>query len=221
MLHIDVPRLRGTIVGRRFELAAAAVTAAGKFVLTDWLELQLPYTVGAIAFWTIYVVLRRTDNPSVIQRWGFGRAGLAEGALLASGALVLLVAASVPFGVVSGNLMVNRNLFLLLAIYPVWGLIQQFLLVALLADNLVALAREKVPEFVIVMFSALVFSAVHFPDTALMIGTFFLGAATTLIFFRTRNIWAVGVLHGWFASLFYFLVMGFDPLEPLLGAAGL
>ncbi|TVQ17519.1 MAG: CPBP family intramembrane metalloprotease, partial [Spirochaetaceae bacterium] len=74
-------------------------------------------------------------------------------------------------------------------------------------------------EFAVVMFTALLFSAIHFPEIPLMVATFFLGSATTLIFFRTRNIWMPGLLHGWFATLFYFLVMEVDPLEPLLAVA--
>lgn len=217
--HIRLPKLRGSLRGRATELVAAGVTAAGKFVLADWLGLRLEFTVGAIAFWVAYVVLRHKANPTVLQRWGFRRAGSGEATILSALALAVGGGYCLAHALVTGEAIVNGNLLLILLLYPAWGLIQQFLLVALLADNMMALTRERTPEFVIVMTSALVFSAIHFPETDLMIATFFLGAATTLIFFRTRNLWAVGVLHGWFASLFYFLVMGHDPLAPLLAAA--
>jgi hypothetical protein len=139
--------------------------------------------------------------------------------MLSSFALLVGGGFCVLYAVFGGDPIVNWNLALILLLYPAWGLIQQFLLVALLADNVMALRGDRSQEFVVVMFSALLFSAIHFPETDLMIATFFLGAATTLIFFRTRNIWMVGVLHGWFASLFYFLVMGYDPLAPMLEAA--
>lgn len=217
--HIRSPKLRESLRGRATELTAAGVTAAGKFVLADWLGLDLAYTIGAIAFWVTYVVLRQKADPTILQRWGFRKAGVNEATLLAGIALAAGAGFCVVYAVLAGGAVVNGNLALILLLYPAWGLIQQFLLVALLADNLMALTRERTPEFVIVMFSALVFSAIHFPETDLMVATFFLGAATTLIFFRTRNLWAIGVLHGWFASLFYFLVMGHDPLAPLLEAA--
>ncbi|MFW5686246.1 MAG: type II CAAX prenyl endopeptidase Rce1 family protein [Spirochaetota bacterium] len=219
MRQVSLPKLRESLRGRTVELVAAATTAAGKFVLADWLGLQLEFTVGAIAFWVIYVVLRHKANPTVLQRWGFRRGRLREAALWSGLALLGGGGFCVVYALVAGGAIVNWNLALTLLLYPSWGLIQQFLLVALLADNVMALRRERTPEFVVVMFSALIFSAIHFPETDLMTATFFLGAATTLIFFRTRNLWAVGVLHGWFASLFYFLVMGHDPLEPLLRAA--
>ena len=221
MHHIQLPTLRGERRGRALELAAAAVTAAGKFILADWLDLQLWYTVAAIIFWTTYVMLRHKADPSVLERWGFRRAGMREGAVLSGMALLVFGGFCVVYALVTREALITTNLLLLLLLYPAWGLIQQFLVVALLADNLMALTREQASEFVIVMISALLFSAIHIPEPGLMVVTFFLGAATTLIFFRTRNLWMIGILHGWFASLFYFLVLRHDPLAPLLAAAGM
>jgi len=195
------------------------VTAAGKFILADWLGFEGPFVVGAIAFWVLYVLLRYRTDPSILRRWGFRRTGLKEGFVLSGVALLVGASFCIVYAVTTGGGIVNRNLTLILMLYPAWGLIQQFLLVAIFADNVMALTREKTPDFVIVMFSALLFSAIHIPETSLMIATFFLGAVSTLIFFRTRNLWAIGVLHGWFASLFYFLVMEKDPLQPMLEVA--
>ena len=50
-----------------------------------------------------------------------------------------------------------------------------------------------------------------------MIATALLGAVTTSIFFRYRCLWTAGILHGWFATLFYFLVLGEDPVRALVG----
>ena len=219
MPHAYRPKLGESIGCRKLELTAAAATAAGKFIMADWLDLQLPYTIGAIAFWVSYLVLRHKSNPTVLRRWGFSRNGLGEASLLCALAFLVGGGFSVGSALAGSGAIVNWNLALILLLYPAWGLVQQFLLVALLADNVMALRREQTPEFVVVMFSALLFSAIHFPETELMIATFFLGATTTMIFFRTRNLWMIGILHGWFASLFYFLVMGHDPLAPLLQAA--
>lgn len=219
MRHLQLPKLRGSLRGRATDLIAAAATAAGKFLLSDWLGLQLEFTVGAIAFWIVYVVLRHKANPTILQRWGFRTAGMREAAILSGIAFLAGATFCVLYAVFTGEGIVSWNLLLIMLLYPAWGLIQQFLLVALFADNVMALTRERTPEFVIVMFAALLFAAIHFPETDLMMATFVLGGVSTLIFFRTRNIWMVGVLHGWFASLFYFLVMGHDPLAPLLRAA--
>jgi hypothetical protein len=219
MLHVSLSSRRTILAGRYSELIAAAGTAAGKFILADWLGLDVPFVVGAIAFWVLYVLLRHKTDPSILRRWGFRRTGLKEGFVLSGIALLIGAAFCVAFALITGRGIVNRNLALILLLYPAWGLIQQFLLVAIFADNVMALTKEQTPEFVIVMMSSLLFSAIHIPETSLMIATFFLGAASTLIFFRTRNLWAIGILHGWFASLFYFLVMEKDPLQPMLEVA--
>ncbi|TVQ23121.1 MAG: hypothetical protein EA382_10695 [Spirochaetaceae bacterium] len=219
MLHRATPRLRGNTTGRTGEIGAVTVTAAGKFVFGDWLDMHLEYLIVAVALWTIYIVTRRRSNPSVLRRWGFTTAGLAEAAVLSALALLAGAGFCVVYAVVTRTGIVSWNLVVLLALYPIWGLVQQFLLVALVADNVMAIRKERSQEFAVVMFAALLFSAIHFPEVPLMIATFFLGSATTLIFFRTRNIWMPGVLHGWFATLFYFLVMEVDPLEPLLAVA--
>ena len=219
MYHLPLPKLREVRRGRVLELGAAAVTAAGKFIFADWLDLQLWYTVLAIIFWATYVMLRHKADPNVLKRWGFQRAGMREASLWCGLALLAGGGACVAYALVAGEAIVNANLALILLLYPAWGLVQQFLLVALLADNLMALTRERTSELAIVLVSALIFSAIHIPEVDLMVATFLLGAATTLIFFRTRNIWMIGILHGWFASLFYFLVLRHDPLAPLLDAA--
>lgn len=223
-LHVEVDKRRNVLRGRRRELVAAAVTASGKFVLADWLGYELLFLVSAALFWIIYVVSRTFTDPETVKRWGFRSAGLKESALLCALAFVIGAGFSMIYGAVTGTALINANLSLILLLYPLWGLIQQFMLVAVFADNVMALARGRASEFVVVMFSALLFAAIHFPEVPLMIATFFLGATTTLIFFRTRNMWMIGVLHGWFSSLFYFFVMGHDPLAPLLrvafGAAG-
>lgn len=223
-LHIEQEKSRDVLRGRRTELAAAAVTAVGKFVLADWLGYELLFLLAAIGFWIVYVVSRALTDRAVVQRWGFQATGMREGAVLTGIAMAAGGSFCVIYALFAGTALIHPNLILLLILYPLWGLIQQFMLVAVFADNVMALARGRASEFVVVMFSALLFAAIHFPETPLMIATFFLGAATTLIFFRTRNLWMIGVLHGWFSTLFYFLVMGHDPLAPLLrvafGAAG-
>jgi hypothetical protein len=32
-----------------------------------------------------------------------------------------------------------------------------------------------------------------------------------VVYFRTRNLWALGIFHGWFATGLYFFVLGRDP----------
>jgi hypothetical protein len=205
--------------GRGFEIGAAVLTASGKFVFSDWLGYQLHYTVAAIVFWAAYVTLRHNWDPSILKRWGFTRKGLKQGLTLGAGAFVVGLGVSLLYGASKEVSIINWNLPLLMLLYPVWGIVQQFLVVGLFADNVIALSRGRIPEFVVVMIAALLFAAVHVPDRELMVATFCLGIVSVLVFFKTRNLIAVGILHGWFASVFYFFAMGEDPLAPLITAA--
>jgi len=197
-------------------LAAVVVTAAGKFILGDWLQLDTVYIVGAGGFWIVYVGMRWSWNRSVLERWGLSWRGVP----IAAWRILPYAAAGIGFCLVFGffnpNAIVNRNLFLLLGLYPAWGTVQQLLVVALTADNAVALTDERFGERQAVWAAAVLFALVHVPEYPLVAATFALGAVTTLVFFRTRNVIVPGIVHGWFATLFYYLVMGEDPWAELL-----
>jgi hypothetical protein len=200
-------------------LGAVAVTAAGRFIFGEWLNLDFYYVIGACLLWAVYVGLRYNWNESVLRRWGFTRRGFRRGMLLTAPYAAIGIGFCVVYGIASKNAIVNWNLAILLLLYPIWGTIQQFLVVALLADNAVALSGEKVSETAAVLGAATLFAAIHVPETPLVFATFYLGIVTTSVFFRSRNIWAAGIFHGWFATLFYYLVMGEDPLGGILHAA--
>lgn len=214
-----LPKLRESLRGRPAELAAVTITAAGKFVFGEWLELDFYYVIGAVVFWALFVVVRHARNPSVLTRWGFTRKGFRRGMLMTGPYAAIGIGFCVVWGIASGNAVVNWNMAVLLLLYPIWGTIQQFLVVALLADNVVALSDERMSETTAVLGAAILFAAIHVPETPLVFATFYLGIVTTSVFFRSRNLWAAGLFHGWFATLFYHLVMGEDPLGAILSAA--
>jgi len=37
------------------------------------------------------------------------------------------------------------------------------------------------------------------------------------LFLKYRNLWALGLFHGWLAAVFYFLALGRDPWLELIG----
>ena len=210
---------RETTRGRIFELAAIIATAAGKFLLGDLLGLGLYYVVLACAFWIGYVLLRVRWERSVLLRWGFTRRRILTGLAIIGPVAAASLAAFVVFGLLTGRAVVNLNFLVLMALYPVWGTVQQFMVVALLADNVAALSRERVPEWAAILLAAVLFALVHVPVYPLVCATFALGFVTTATFFRTRNIWVPGVFHGWYATVYYHFVMGVDPLGCLLQGA--
>ncbi len=210
---------RESIRGRIFELVAIIVTAAGKFILGDLLGLGLYYVVLACAFWIGYVLLRVRWHRSVLVRWGFTRHGVFAGLKLVGPVAAVSLTSFVIYGLVTGGAVVNLEFVLLLLLYPIWGTIQQFMVVALLADNVAALSRERVPEWAAILLAAVLFAMVHLPEYPLVAATFVLGLVTTTTFFRTRSIWISGLFHGWYATVFYHFVMGENPLGILFRGA--
>jgi membrane protease YdiL (CAAX protease family) len=184
--------------------------------------LSFLYIGVASLFWVSYVLARHRWDHDVFVRWGFRRRGFGRAAALTAPFALAGAAFCVVYGVVSGEAVMNSHLPLLLVLYPPWGVVQQFLVVALIAENLVAVTRGRIGEPAAVVITAVVFAAVHLEDPALVVATFFLGLVTTSVYFRTKNVWVPGILHGWFATLFYFLVMGEDPwAELVLGGLAL
>ena len=64
---------------------------------------------------------------------------------------------------------------------------------------------------------AVLFSLVHVPDPQLMVATFVLGLAFTPIYLRWRNLWPLGVLHGWLGAFCYVWVLDRNPWQEVFG----
>ncbi|MBL8896253.1 MAG: hypothetical protein JNM84_01435 [Planctomycetes bacterium] len=94
-----------------------------------------------------------------------------------------------------GALRVPPHALFCLLLYPLWGLIQQ----------------------VLVLVGALVFGAVHLPALLLTVGTTLLALLYVPQFLRDRNVGPLGVAHGWIGTFFYLWVLERDPWLELFG----
>jgi uncharacterized protein len=61
------------------------------------------------------------------------------------------------------------------------------------------------------------FGFMHYPDRWLMAGTFVLALLYCLIYLRERNLFALGLFHGWLGAVFYYTVVGRDPFMEIFG----
>jgi hypothetical protein len=193
----------------RWEIALVLLTGLGHLLLSGWLGLQLVYVVGACLFWTAFVALRAAADASVLAEWGFTRRGFRRSMALLAPFMLLAVFGFAAYGMISGSMAMSWHLLLIFLLYPLWGLVQQFLIVALLAGNI--RKHSRIPEPGIVISTALVFAAVHAPSVPLIGAAFLLALITTTVYFRAGNLWALGIFHGWFATGLYFLVLGRNP----------
>ncbi|MBC8426535.1 hypothetical protein H8E07_20660 [bacterium] len=198
----------------RREIAAVLLTGLGNFMLADWLGLRLAFVVGACLFWMGFVAIRASANTRVLSEWGFTTRNLGRSFALLAPAGVLALSCFIAYGILTDSLIMHWHIVLILLLYPVWGLVQQFLIVSLLAGNL--RKHSRITHRWLVLLTALVFAVAHAPSLPLALAAFFLAAVTTAVYLRTRNLWALGLFHGWFATGLYYFVLGRDPWKEVV-----
>jgi len=175
---------------------------------------QHAFNLAVALAWGAYLLWRLIATKGAARAWGLTRCGfglaLRDASLLAAVGLVPLLA----YGWAQGRLPPPATLWLVMGLYPVWGLGQQFGLQALITRNLRALlpqAGARVPV------AAVLFSVAHFPNFVLMGLTFAAGLGFTWVYERHRNLWALGIVHGVLGALAYYLVLGQDPGVEIMG----
>lgn len=175
---------------------------------------HLPKTlvvVGAAALWIVYVALAVVDDRTTLRNWGLrtdtlGPALRTVGLVTAAGTVLIVAWAGTQH-----RLPPPPTFWAALAVYPVWGLAQQFLLNAMLLRNL----RSVLPERLALLLAGLLFAAAHLPDLPLVALTFPAGLAWGWIYLRRPNLWALGLGHGVLGTIAYYLALGRDPLAAL------
>lgn len=205
-----------TEIRRKGEIAAVLITAVGKFVFMDALQWRLPFILITILGWSFYVILHTQRVPGILKHWGFRFDNFWP-----------VVKRVLPFGVVSlaafffigfyqNSLNLTWHIFPVLLLYPVWGIVQQFLVIAIVAGNLKEMKR-KLPDAVIIILTAILFGALHYPYYWLIAGTFVLALFYGYIYLQARNIFVLGIFHGWLGAVFFYTVVGRDPFMEVFG----
>lgn len=187
------------------------VTIAGHLTLQN-AGPNFLFITAACIFWTGYVAARGTSDPGLFRRWGFRLDNLAAATLPPMLLFFLGAAGLAAWSWTAGQLHFPAGSWLLFLIYPIWGIVQQFLTLGIFFQSLERLAGSRNP-FLPAIASAALFSAVHAPDVEVMIATFLLELLLIPLFMRHRNLWPLGVVHGWLGALFYTLILGRNILE--------
>lgn len=192
------------------EVIAVMLTGTGKFIFVDLLPHKFWFIVAAIVAWTIYILLRANKIPGFLGYWGFGWKNFKKLFLLLLPFVLLIIAGFLVYGFYYETLVIHWHILPTLLLYPVWGTIQQFLMVGLVASNLRDIDRIKIPSWLVILITSFLFSVVHFPSLPLVIATFVLGMIYTILFLRYQNVLVLGIYHGWLGAFFYFFVLGRD-----------
>lgn len=217
LLKFSKENLMPSISDRRrwLEIGAVIFTAIGKFVFMDFLNWRLLFVVLAIISWGFYIVYRYRQEKSVLKYWGFRIDNFKQVFILMLPFGMLSIIAFSGIGYYQKTINMTWHILPLLITYPIWGSIQQFLTIGLIAGNLSHLKNIKINKFLIIGITAILFSIVHFPSIWLMLGTFVLALFYGFIYLKQKNIYAMGIFQGWLGALFYYTVVNRDPFQEI------
>jgi hypothetical protein len=196
----DWVALVGTAVTIALHLALAATTAGP----------SVPFIVGACVFWTAFVVVRARQDRNAFRAWGFRTDNLGRASVIP--AVLFLVAAGgmMAYAALSGTLRFPPHTLLLFLVYPAWGVVQQFLALGIVVTNLERVEGLRGHRAVVVLVGAVLFGLVHVYDARLVGGTMLLELVIISLFLAYRNVWPLGLLHGWLGGLFYLWALNRD-----------
>ncbi len=199
------------------EIGLALLTGIGKIIFMDRLNWRLPYISVVIIGWLSYILWQRKRNPDQLVRWGFQRDHFWGVAKRVAWFGVLAVAIFMVIGFIQNSLQWTWHLFPILLIYPLWGVFQQFMVISLVVGNWQDMNQTGKRSAPILLLAATLFALVHYPHGWLMGGTFVLALFYGAIFLKERNIYVLGILHGWLGAVFFYTVLGRDPFQEVFG----
>lgn len=193
-----------------FEIIAVVLTGALKYILMDWLELRLFYITAACLFWSLYIFNRYRADKTILKGWGFRKVYFRKTFLFVLPFAAIIIGLIIWYGITYNAAFLNWHVIPVFFLYPFWGLIQQFLMIAIIAGNLRTITTISLNDNQIILLISVLFSFAHFPDVPLMGFTFFMELLFLIAYFKYRNLWPLGLFHGWIGSLLLFFVMGRD-----------
>ncbi|WP_299101814.1 CPBP family intramembrane glutamic endopeptidase [uncultured Winogradskyella sp.] len=193
------------------EIIAVFITAICKFICVDFLNFRLTYVIVTIISWSIYVIYRYRKDKMVLKDWGFRTDNFKPAIKLMLPFAVVSVLTFFIIGYIQGTINLTWHILPLLFTYPIWGSVQQFLTIGIVAGNLNSLKKLRIKKATIIFITAILFSVVHYPSVWLMIGTFILAIFYGYVYLKVKNLYALGLFHGWLGALFYYTVVNQDP----------
>lgn len=168
------------------------------------------FTIGATVFWLIFVAWRIHRDRGALVTWGFRLDNLREAARVPAVLFVVATLAFAAYALAKHQFQFPAHTLLLFLLYPLWGVIQQFLVLGILVGNLERVGAIGGRPIALVVIGAVVFGAIHLPDPVLTAGTTILALVYVPLFLKHRNVLPLGIVHGWIAALFYLWVLGRD-----------
>jgi len=198
-----------------FEFLAVATTGLLHLLFKNIGAKGLFIALASVS-WISYIVWQAGQDQSKWVKWGFQTKNLSSAFFWPTLIFVVAAGAMAWYGATNGRVLWEGNILFLLLLYPLWGILQQFLVQALGVANLMTLFPGQ-GRWVAMPVGIVLFSLIHFPNGLLMIATGLMAGLFIPCYLRDRNLWPLGLYHGWLGTFFYLWVLGKDPWVSVFG----
>jgi hypothetical protein len=173
----------------------------------DWLGMRAFFIAGTCLFWSWYVFYRYINDHKIIKYWGFQKRNFFDSWKILFPFMSISLCFILIFAMNNDIEIRNKHIIPVLLLYPLWGLIQQFIFLGIIFLNLNNSKFFQGHKNLIFILVAAVFSIIHYPHLIIMVFTFLMEIVFLITYFKWRNLWAIGLTHGWVATfLLYFII---------------
>ncbi len=176
--------------------------------MLDWLQLRGAYIAGICLFWIGYIFHQKSIKR--LRFWGLTTSGFKPSVIYLAPFVVGIILFTLMYAFFDDRLVLSWHLLWILLLYPLWGFLQQFLMLGIILQNLLQLLDERISRTAIYGLVAMLFSCIHYPSLFLMIFAFILEAILIAAYIKWRNLWAIGIAHGITATIVLFYVQQRD-----------
>src|SRR5258705_13279812 len=105
-----------------------------------------------IIAWVAYIIYRHKTKPGIMKYWGFRTDNFKPVLKKVLPFGLLSVIAIICAGLIQNSINITWHIIPILVLYPIWGIIQQFLLIALTAGNMHDMKGHKLNKETIIFF---------------------------------------------------------------------
>ena len=202
-------------VSKWLEVLAVMMTGILHLVFKSFGAKGLFISLAGVS-WVGYIIWRVRQDSSLWVKWGFQTKNLSAAFFLPTVIFVVGVTLMAWYGLANDRVLWQDHILFLLLLYPLWGILQQFLVQALGVANLMTVFPKQ-GWMVAMPVGIVLFAMIHFPNGLLMIATGLMAGLFIPCYLRERNLWPLGLYHGWLGTFFYLWVLGKDPWISVFG----
>lgn len=173
----------------------------------DWLDWRAFYITGVIIIMVGYIFYKVKTDKEILIIWGLKRENFKKTMFFLTPFVFMTMTGSVLYGTINESISFTWQFILIFIFYPFWGIAQQFIMLSIISRNLVTISKVKISWYFIIFFVSILFSLIHYPSFFLMGFTFFLELILCALYLRWKNLWAIGIAHGWIATFVLYFVL--------------